>query len=57
MGCFMVRDPDFLTKNRLEVVRPELQVANNCVHLATEPSILRWYRLDLVDLQIDVEFR
>ena len=57
MGPFLVRDFDFLTKNRLEIVRPELRVANNGVCLATEAKILRWFRLDLVELEIDADVR
>jgi hypothetical protein len=57
LGSFLVRDPDFLTKNRLEVVRPELRVTNDGVCLATEPKIYRWYQLDLIDLEIDADAR
>lgn len=54
----MVRGSDFLTKDRLEVIKPELRVGSHGeVFLSTEPVILKWKQLDLVDLQIDNDAR
>ena len=57
IGQFLARAPDFLSKHRLEVVRPELHLTNSGVCLATDPMILRWYPVDLIELKIDEDAR